>query len=234
MTSSDDNVSRPGLFLTVEGIEGAGKTTQAELLARAIEAAGRRVVRTFEPGGGGPVAEELRRILKNPAHWRVMNLSEVYLYAAARAQHLEALVLPEVAAGSVVVCDRYLDSTRAYQGYGRGRPLQLIEALHRLPPLDRAPDRTLLLDVVPERGLDRARARAGTDQAGYDDEDLAFFTRVRDGFLALARAEPARVRVIDAARTVAEVHASVIAAVADLFPGVRPAHVDAGARGTAR
>ncbi len=212
----------PGLFITVEGIEGAGKTTQARCLARALEAAGRTVVRTFEPGGGGPVAEELRRILKNPGHWRAMNLAEIYLYAAARAQHLEAVVLPAIAAGAVVVCDRYLDSTRAYQGYGRGRPLELIEALHRLPPLDRAPERTVLLDVPPGRGLERARARVGTDQAGYDDEDLAFFTRVRDGFLAVARAEPARVRVVNSTRPVATVHAAVVAAVADLVPGLAP------------
>lgn len=215
-------MAAPGLFVTVEGIEGAGKSTHARLLARAIRSCGRTVVHTHEPGGGGAVGQALRRILKDPDHWRSMRLAEIYLYAAARAQHLEALVLPALGRGEVVVCDRFLDSTRAYQGYGRRRPLDLIEALHRLPPLDRRPDRTVLLDVPPERGLARARDRAETDQAGYDDEDLAFFGRVRAGFLEIAAAEPARVRVVNADGAIAAVHAAVVAAVADLFPGIAP------------
>lgn len=214
--------SRPGLFVTIEGIEGAGKTTQARLLAAALAATGREVVTTYEPGGGGAVGEELRRLLKNPAHWRAMRLSEVYLYAAARAQHLEAVVLPALERGAIVLCDRFLDSTRAYQGYGRGRPLALIEALHRLEPLDLRPARTVLLDAEPGVGLARARARVEKDQPGYDDEDLAFFTRVRDGFLAVAAAEPARVRRVDAAHDVERVHRDVIAALADLVPGLAP------------
>jgi dTMP kinase len=213
----------PGMFVTIEGIEGAGKTTQARLLARALRAAGRTVVLTFEPGGGGAVGQELRRLLKNPEHWRSMKLAEVYLYAAARAQHLESIVLPALARGETVLCDRYLDSTRAYQGYGRGRPHDLIEALHRLPPLDLRPVRTILLEVEPAVGLERARGRDVTDQPGYDDEDLAFFERVRDGFRAIADAEPARVRRVRSDRDVALVHADVVAGLADLVPGLVPA-----------
>lgn len=212
-----------GLFLTLEGIEGAGKSTQAHLLARALAAAGRPVRTTHEPGGGGPTGEALRALLKDPRHWRSMGLAEVYLYAAARAHHLEALILPALARGEVVVCDRYLDSTRAYQGYGRGRPLELIESLHTLPPLDRRPDRTLLLDIDPALGLSRARVRGADGAPGYDDEDLAFFSRVRDGFHAIAAREPDRVRVIDAARGVEDVQASIVAALTDLVPGLHAA-----------
>lgn len=212
----------PGLFITIEGIEGAGKTTQARLLGRAVEATGREAALTFEPGGGGKVGETLRALLKDPAVWRELVLSEIYLYAAARAQHLEAVVLPAVAQGRVVICDRYLDSTRAYQGYGRGRSLELIEALHSLAPLDRRPDRTILLDLEPAAGLGRARRREDADQPGYDDEDLSFFTRVRTGFRTIAEREAERVRVVAAGDDVLQVHQGVVAAVADLIPGLAP------------
>ena len=215
-----------GLFVTIEGIEGAGKTTQARLLAAALSAAGRDVVATREPGGGDELAGEFRRILKTPSYWRAMNLAEIYLYAAARAHHLETVVLPALAEGKLVLCDRYLDSTRAYQGHGRGRPLSLIEDLHKLPPLDRRPDRTILLDVPPVEGLTRASGRGAADQPGYDDEDVAFFERVRRGFLAVAAAEPERVRVVDAAGDVAATHAAVVAALRDLVPGLVPAALD--------
>ena len=128
--------------------------------------------------------------------------------------------------GEVVICDRYLDSTRAYQGHGRGRPLSLIEDLHKLPPLDRRPDRTILLDVPPVEGLTRASGRGAADQPGYDDEDVAFFDRVRRGFLAVAAAEPERVRVVDASGGVAATHAAVVAALRDLVPGIVPAALD--------
>lgn len=214
---------KTALFLTIEGIEGAGKTTHARLLARSLEATGREVQVTHEPGGGGPVGETLRDLLKDPVHWRGMKLAEIYLYAAARAQHLETIVLPALAEGRVVVCDRYLDSTRAYQGYGRGRPLSLIEALHALPPLDKRPDRTVLLDLDPEVGLGRARGRGSTDKPGYDEEDVAFFRRVRDGFLTIARDAPERVRVVDASADVFTVHRRVVTSLADIFPDLAPA-----------
>jgi dTMP kinase len=211
-----------GLFLTLEGIEGAGKSTQTGLLARALEQAGRTVTRTREPGGSGRLGAALRGVLKDPAIWRDLELSEIYLYAADRAHHLESLVLPALAAGHVVVCDRYLDSTRCYQGHGRGRPLDLIEQLHALAPLTLRPDRTLLLDVPAEVGLRRARARGPLEREGYDSEDVAFFTRVRNGYAALAAAEPGRIRTIDAGAAVPAVHRAVVAAVADLVPGLAP------------
>ncbi|MCU0231125.1 MAG: dTMP kinase [Acidobacteria bacterium] len=215
-----------GLFVTLEGIEGAGKSTQARRLARALEAAGCRVVSTREPGGGTPLGEALRALLKDPAIWRELGLAEIYLYAAARCHHLETLVLPALERGEVVVCDRYLDSTRVYQGTGRGRSPQLIEQLHALPPLTLRPDRTLLLDLPVEEGLARARQRLDEAPSGYDEEDVLFFRRVRDGFLEIARSEPERVRVIDASGPEPAVHARLVAGLADLVPGLAPVEGD--------
>ncbi len=212
-----------GLFITIEGIEGAGKSTQLPRLAAACRVAGREVVETREPGGRGRLADSLRSLLKDPQVWRELGLAEVYLYAAARAHHVESLIAPALARGAVVISDRYLDSTRAYQGHGRGRPLALIEALHALEPLTLTPARTILLDLPPRIGLDRARTRTETDAAGYDDASLEFFERVRGGFLEIARREPARVRVVDAARDPDAVHRDVVAALADLLPGLAPA-----------
>lgn len=212
-----------GLFVTLEGIEGAGKSTQARRLARALEAAGRQVVSTREPGGGTALGEALRALLKDPAIWRDLGLAEIYLYAAARCHHLETLILPALERGAVVICDRYLDSTRVYQGSGRGRPSELIEQIHALPPLTLRPDRTLLLDLPVEEGLARARLRTDEAPSGYDEENVAFFGRVREGFLAIARREPERVRVVDGSGPEAAVHARLVASLADLVPGLAPA-----------
>ncbi|MDH3283941.1 MAG: dTMP kinase [Acidobacteriota bacterium] len=212
-----------GLFLTLEGIEGAGKSTQAHRLAPALEALGHRVVLTREPGGGrGRIGDLMRDLLKDPAVWSRLALTEIFLYAAARAHHLESLVQPELDRGAIVLCDRFLDSTRAYQGFGRGRPIELIEALHRLTPLDTRPDRTILLDVDPEIGLSRARSRTIDEKSGYDDADLRFFTRVRDGYLTLARQEPERIRVVDAASGPDAVHHAIVELLVDLVPGLEP------------
>jgi dTMP kinase len=211
-----------GRFITIEGIEGAGKTTQVELLAGALGHAGVEAVRTREPGGPGRLGETLRNLLKDPEIWRSLELAEIYLYAAARAHHVEALIRPALDRGAAVVCDRYLDSTRAYQGYGRGQPLELIEALHAHPPLERPPDRTVLLEVTPEVGLERSRQRAENGAPGYDEESLAFFRRVADGFDTIARSAPGRVRRVDAGLESQAVHRAVVGAVADLFPGLEP------------
>jgi dTMP kinase len=215
-----------GVFITIEGIEGAGKSTQAARLAQAVRAAGHAVIETREPGGGGRVGETLRQLLKDPSVWESLQLSEIFLYAAARAQHLESTILPALEQGQVVICDRYLDSTRAYQGNGRGRPQQLIEALHQLAPLCTMPARTVLLDLAPASGLQRARNRTDQEQhRGYDDADEQFFERVRAGFLAIAQREPQRVVVIDAAQAPDVVHAQVVSRLAELIPGLAPVPV---------
>jgi dTMP kinase len=218
-----------GTFITFEGTEGSGKTTQQVLLAGTLRDAGLEVLTTREPGGGTPVGETIRTLLMDPECWRHLGLAEIYLYAAARADHLERVVEPALAAGAVVVCDRYLDSTLAYQGYGRGRPLELIRSLHRLPPLGRRPDLTLWLDLDPELGLRRARSRNSrkADPAGgrgYDDAELAFHRRVRRGFGAIAREEPGRVRVVDASGPEEEVAREVARHAGELL-GLAPGSV---------
>ena len=217
-----------GLFVTIEGIEGAGKSTQLGLLGRACRRAGHEVVETREPGGGDRLAETLRALLKDPGIWRSLGLAEVWLYAAARAHHIETVIQPALAGRRIVLCDRFLDSTRAYQGYGRGRPLDLIEAVHALAPLALTPRRTILLDLPARVGLARTRARGATgDGAGYDRASPEFFDRVRAGFLEIARREPERVRVIDAAREPGAVHRDVVGALADLVSGLVPVALDA-------
>jgi dTMP kinase len=211
-----------GRFITFEGTEGSGKTTQQLRLAGSLRSAGLEVLTTREPGGGTPVGETIRSLLLDPDCWRTLGLAEVYLYAAARADHLERMVEPALARGAVVVCDRYLDSTLAYQGYGRGRSLELIRSLHRLPPLERRPDLTLLLDLEPELGLLRARSRnreesGGGEGRGYDDAELDFHRRVRRGFGELAREEPGRIRVVDASGEEAEVARQVALLVGELL-----------------
>lgn len=213
-----------GRFISLEGVEGSGKSIQQGKLCATLRAVGLSCLATREPGGGTPAGEAVRQILMDPACWRSLALAEIYLYAAARADHLEQVIEPALARGEVVVCDRYLDSTFAYQGFGRGRPLELIERLHRLPPLGRRPDLTLLLDLDPAIGLERAvrRNRSAVSAPvlhGYDEADLEFHRRVREGFLSLARQEPGRIRIVDASRPIGQVArevTSLVGAVLDI------------------
>jgi dTMP kinase len=188
-----------GGFITFEGIEGSGKTTQIGLLSQALHARSIAHVLTREPGGT-PAGDRIRGLLLDPAT-RLSAPAELLLYAAARAEHLERVIRPALASGRIVLCDRYLDATRAYQGAGRGLPLAWIEAIHALEPLRLAPDTTLLFDLDPALGLERARdrnARGRQDEGRFEAEDVPFHRRVREGYLALAKAEPERFRVIDA------------------------------------
>lgn len=192
------------MFLTLEGGEGAGKSTQARLLAERIQAAGRTVVRTREPGGA-PGAEALRAILLGgEIAWSPA--AETYLHFAARAEHLARTILPALEAGAVVVCDRFADSTMAYQGYGLGADRTLIAALIRLLPIQ--PDLTLLLTVSPETGAARVAARPGRLDR-YEALDAAFHARVAQGYADLARAEPARIAAISGDGAIEDVHARI-------------------------
>jgi dTMP kinase len=182
-----------GLFITVEGPEGSGKSTHIQLLARWFRAAGRTVVVTREPGGTR-LARTLRQYLLH-TQTAVAPLSELLLYEADRAQHMDECILPALKQGRVVLCDRFSDSTLAYQGYGRGLDTQLIRTLNRIASFGRLPDLTLLLDVPVRQGLRKASARKqGKDR--LESAGLAFHQRVRNGFLSLARQEPRRFRVI--------------------------------------
>ncbi len=201
-----------GVFITVEGTEGSGKSTQARLLADALRRRGRRVVHTREPGGTS-IAEAVRRVLLRP-DGRVAPLTELLLYEAARAQHLTEIVRPALARGAVVVCERYTDATLAYQGFGRGLDRREIEVLNRIATGGLRPRLTFLLDVPVARGLRAARSlkkplsKGGRKTAGdrLEREPLAFHQRVRRGYLALARLEPGRFRVIPWGGTAVQIH----------------------------
>ncbi len=198
-------------FITFEGMEGCGKTTQLQLLAAALRRRHRQVVTTREPGGC-PIADAVRAILLHPDNTAMIPRTELLLYAAARAQHVEEVIRPALAAGKTVLCDRFIDATTAYQGFGRGLALPLIERLNSLAVEGLRPDLTLLLDLPVEEGLRRARRRnadSNPDEDRFERESLAFHQRVREGYLELARRQE-RFRVIDASGTPEEVAARVL------------------------
>jgi len=192
--------SLPGFFITFEGIEGGGKTTQIRRVADRLSSMGVDVLVTREPGGD-PLAESIRRLLLDPANAPVAPAAELLLYAAARAQHVARVICPALESGRVVLCDRYSDSTDAYQGGGRGVDPEMLRTLHRLATGDLKPDLTLLFDLDPEEGLARIGTRGG-EKDRMEGETLAFHRSVREAFLNAARREPERFRVIDARRNV--------------------------------
>jgi dTMP kinase len=188
-----------GKFITLEGIEGAGKSTAARHVAGFLRARGHGVLATREPGGT-PLAERVRQIVLERGTEGVSPVTETLLMFAARALHVDNVIRPALARGEWVVCDRFTDATRAYQGSGRGVAAVLIADLAHAVHGDLSPDCTLLLDLPVAAGLARARARAAAATDRFEAETLAFFERVRAGYLAIARAEPDRVSVIDAAQ----------------------------------
>ena len=200
-----------GRFLSFEGIDGSGKSTQARGLAAALRALGHGVTLTREPGGSAG-AEEIRRLVLegDPDRWSPE--TELLLFTAARRDHLEKTIRPALARGEVVITDRFADSSRMYQGIAREGSADLgdtVDALHALM-IGVEPDLTILIDIAPEVGLSRAQARKGPEQR-FEDMGLALQLRMRAGFLALAAAHPARFRVIDGARTPEAVAAEVLA-----------------------
>ncbi len=190
-----------GPFITFEGIEGSGKSTQIVLLANYLSAHGKSVTLTREPGGTS-IGDQIRKILLDPSNTSLDPKAELLLYAAGRAQHLAELVVPERAAGRIVLCDRFSDATLAYQGYGRGLDLGLIRSLDKIVTDGIRPDLTILLDIDAATGLARARgrnSRGGLEaEARFENEQLSFHERVRQGYLDLARSEPERFRIVDA------------------------------------
>ena len=193
-------------FITFEGLEGAGKSTAMAFARDWFEARGHTVVCTREPGGT-PLAEELRGVLKAVRDEPVAPSTELLLMFAARAQHVERVIRPALAAGKVVICDRFTDSTRAYQGGGRGLSMAVIDQLADIAHRDCNPELTLWLDVPVALGLKRAAAREAADR--FEQEASAFFERVRRGFETLATQEAARVERIDATRPLNEVQAAI-------------------------
>jgi len=202
-----------GRFVTLEGLEGSGKSTQIALLRERLAQRGIHAVVTREPGGT-PLAERLRDIVLHAGEESLSPVSELLVLFAARSVHLDTLVRPALARGEWVLCDRFTDATYAYQGAGRGIADEAIRGLEKAVQRGLHPDLTLLLDLPVEVGLQRAGARRGAAAADrFEREGTAFFERVRARFLEIARAEPQRVRVIDAAQSVQDVAAAIAAEV---------------------
>ncbi|MGU3663014.1 dTMP kinase [Methylobacterium sp. A49B] len=235
----EDPAEARGAFITFEGGEGAGKSTQVARLAATLRArSGRGVCVTREPGGS-PRAEEIRAALLDGVAKPYGPFAEALLFSAARIDHLDRLIRPALERGETVLCDRFIDSTRAYQGAAGGLEPGLIAALERVVVGPTRPVLTLILDLAPEAGLARAAAR-GAGQGGgngtgegadrFEAEALDFHVRLREAFLAIARAEPARCAVIDAARDPDSVEAAIRATVAARLPDLLPGE---GSRGDA-
>lgn len=200
MTSPAD---RPGIFITFEGVEGCGKSTQVRIMGQRLVAAG-LPVRVLREPGGTRVGEAIRDILLDSANTGLDARAELLLYEASRAQHVAEVIEPALAAGDIVLCDRFYDSTTAYQGYARGIPLEDVAGLNATATGGLAPDLTIVIDIDPATGLERAcRASEGADR--LEAEDIAFHERVRQGFLAIARENPDRVVVVSGDGTAEEV-----------------------------
>jgi dTMP kinase len=196
-----------GFFITFEGGEGAGKTTQIRRLAERLSSSGWRVTLTREPGGC-PSAEAIRDVVKSAPMDAV---SETLLFNAARIENLNQTIRPALKRGDVVLCDRFMDSTRAYQMVGAGVPVEVIDTLERWSVGPTRPDLTIVFDLEPEQGLKRAQLRAALDQ--FEQRGIEYHKRLRTAFLAIAKAEPARCVVVDAAGDEDDVALAIWAAV---------------------
>jgi len=206
-----------GLFITMEGIDGCGKTTQTSLLAHALNERGHEVIVTRQPGGTR-VGERVRDILLANTSVGLVPLAEMLLYAADRAQHVNELIRPSLEAGRIVISDRYTDSTVAFQGYGRGLDLKIIDQLNDLATGGLKPDLTILLTVTPEAARARFDSRHSKDESQkgmtrFEEESMDFHERVRAGYERLVAAHPERIRTVDASGTREETHEKVLATV---------------------
>jgi dTMP kinase len=209
-------MARRGKFITFEGLDGTGKSTQMGRLAAALRTAGHKVVETREPGGT-PTGEKIRKMLLDSGTTGLSPMAEMALMFASRAQHISEVIEPALATGSIVLCDRFTDSTEAYQGSGRKLGSEAVLELHRIVCGDLQPDLTLLLDSNPHTSVSRARRRnrsasknAGHNESRFEQETRAFFARVREGYMAIAKREPGRVVIVDARGTPGQTHQRII------------------------
>lgn len=201
-------------FITFEGCEGSGKSTQSGLLCELLRQKGYKISYTREPGGT-KISEAVRRILLDPKN-EIAPLAELFLYETARTQHMTEIVRPALASGKIVICDRFTDATLAYQGYGRGLDISVIKELNKIASLGIKPDLTIYLDIEAEKGLKKARSIKKDFSKACDRleaEALAFHKRVRKGYLALAKQEPRRIKIIRTRNTIARTHKEVVKAV---------------------
>lgn len=206
-----------GLFITFEGIDGCGKSTQRDLLAEELERRGLDVLVTREPGGT-PIGEDIRKILVSEASVHIAPATELLLYVAARAQHVAELIRPALDAGRIVISDRYTDSTVAFQGHGRGLDLDIIQALNEFATTSLKPDLTIVFDLDPAAARRRVRSRPmGGLLGAFDEQHAEFHERMRAGYLMMAKDEPSRVRVVDAGGSLEETHRQVLAIVVPII-----------------
>lgn len=206
----------PGLFLSFEGVDGSGKTTQLERLAARLDAAGRPPVLAQEPGGTR-IGREIRKLLLDAANAELRPVPELLLYFASRAQNIAEVIRPALDADKIVIADRFTDATVAYQGYGRGLGADLVRRVEAVACEGVEPDLTLWFDIEPAAGVARSLKRHdgsdGPDETRFEREEIAFYERVREGYEAIARERPDRVRRIDAQGTIEDVEQRVLAAV---------------------
>jgi dTMP kinase len=204
-------VKSPGIFITFEGMDGSGKTTQMHRLAERLRAQGRSVVETVEPGGP-PIAQKIRRILLDSANQELSSTTEILLYFASRAQNVDEWINPALARGEIVLSDRFTDSSLAYQGVGRGLGIETVRALDGIACRGLKPDLTILVDVDAEASLARARARNEAHphcETRMDDQSLEFHLKVHAAYRALAENEPERVKVVDGRAGIDEIEREV-------------------------
>jgi dTMP kinase len=213
-----------GFFLAIEGIEGSGKTTQVARLEQRVRAGNANVTVTKEPGGT-PLGDRIRAILLDPHEEGMDPIAELFLYAASRRQHVVEVIRPTLERGAVVICDRFTDATLAYQGFGRLLELDRLRQINEIATDGLRPDLTVILDAPEAFGLERARARNAasdlTHESRFEGEDLRFHRRVREGYLALAAAEPERYAVVDATGSVDEVFERLLAALRARAPRLK-------------
>lgn len=223
------NMAHSGLFITFEGPEGSGKSTQIRHLKTALEAEGFDVLHTREPGGT-PISDAIRAILLDKANTELSPRAETLLYNAARAQLIDEVIRPALAAGKIVLCDRYADSTTAYQGYGRNQSLEAMQTLWQFATQSLTPDLTILFDLDPLIGLQRKQAGDEAEWNRIEAESIAFHERVYRGYLALAQSDPERWLAVDATATIDELRQILFDTISPrLREGIRyPVTVDLG------
>jgi dTMP kinase len=204
-----------GKFLVFEGIDGSGKTTQLKLLGDKLSSRGYQMLYTREPGGTR-IGEAVRGLLLDPQHSELVPAAEALLYAAARAQHVAQVILPALQEGKIVLCDRFLDSSLAYQGFGRGLDVEQLEKLNEAATAGLTPDLVILLDFLCDAGMERIMG-SGRVADRIEQENLAFHRKVRAGYLTLAGRDPGRYRIIDANRTIEQIHHDIVGVVEEIL-----------------
>ena len=204
-------MSKTGQFITFEGGEGSGKSTQIKRLAQLLTDTGHHCLVTREPGGT-PISDRIRAILLHPENDAMVPLAELFLYEASRAQHVEEKIRPALKAGTTVLCDRFADSTVAYQSAGRKLPMALIQSLNRAATSNLTPNLTVILDIKPETGIARAKGATALSEQRFEHEALAFHRKVRKAFLDMAKKKPRRYLVIDASLPADAVFEKLLAA----------------------